>query len=196
MAFKTIKTVIDWASKNRACAKSLQSCPTLCDPMDCSPPGSSVHGILQARILKWVARPFSRGSSRPRIEPRSHYVSCTAGGFIATSATRVKRLEAGGNSSWTGPSRWEGDTGFIQQYLLSVLLAHTESDRAPLLWKKSQKFFKSQIQITDIFHTWLKTRGLCEMVEGRVKSHKTLIVNQGFRRGNSEAGKRQEEGGL
>ena len=39
-----------------------QSCPTLCDPMDCSPPGSSVHGIFQARILKWAAIPFSRAS--------------------------------------------------------------------------------------------------------------------------------------
>ena len=43
-----------------------QSCPTLCDPIDCSPPGSSVHGILQARILEGVATPSSRGSSRPR----------------------------------------------------------------------------------------------------------------------------------
>ena len=43
-----------------------QSCPTLCHPMDCSPPGSSVHGILQARILEWVAIPFLRGSSWPR----------------------------------------------------------------------------------------------------------------------------------
>ena len=42
---------------------STQSCHTLCDPIDCSPPGSSVHGILQARILDWVAIPFSRGSS-------------------------------------------------------------------------------------------------------------------------------------
>ena len=41
-------------------------CPTLCDPMHCSPPGSSVHGILQARILEQVAMPFSRGSSQPR----------------------------------------------------------------------------------------------------------------------------------
>ena len=41
-----------------------QSCPTLCSPMDCSPPGSSVHGVLQARILEWVALPSSRGSSR------------------------------------------------------------------------------------------------------------------------------------
>ena len=43
-----------------------QLCRTLCDPMDCSPPASSVHGILQARILEWVAMSFSRGSSRPR----------------------------------------------------------------------------------------------------------------------------------
>ena len=46
-------------------AKSLQSCMTR-DLMDCSPPGSSVHGILQASILEWVAMPSSRGSSRPR----------------------------------------------------------------------------------------------------------------------------------
>ena len=43
-----------------------QSCPTLCDPMDCSLPGFSVHGILQARILEWIAIPSSRGSSQPR----------------------------------------------------------------------------------------------------------------------------------
>ena len=43
-----------------------QSCPTVCDPKDCSPPGSSVHGILQARILEWVAMPSSQGSSQPR----------------------------------------------------------------------------------------------------------------------------------
>ena len=43
-----------------------QSCPTLCDPMDCSLPGSSVHGIFQARVLEWVAISFSRGSSQPR----------------------------------------------------------------------------------------------------------------------------------
>ena len=47
-------------------AKSLQSCLTLCDPMDCGPPSSSIYGILQARILKWVAMPSSRGSSWPK----------------------------------------------------------------------------------------------------------------------------------
>ena len=43
-----------------------QSCPTLCDPMDCSLSGSSVHGIFQAIVLKWIAISFSRGSSQPR----------------------------------------------------------------------------------------------------------------------------------
>ena len=53
-----------------------QLCPTLCDPMDCSPPGSLVHGIFQAWILEWVAIPFSRGSSQPRDRTQvSHIVS-------------------------------------------------------------------------------------------------------------------------
>ena len=57
-----------WEAKGRCCewVKVAQLCPTLCDPMDCNPPGSSVHGILQARILEWVAVPFSKGSSQPR----------------------------------------------------------------------------------------------------------------------------------
>jgi len=59
-------------------AKQLQSCPTLCDLMDCSPPGSSVHGISQARILEWVAISFSRGSSRPKDQTHVSYVSCVA----------------------------------------------------------------------------------------------------------------------
>ena len=58
------------------CAKSLQSCLTLCDPMDCSPPGSSAHGILQARILEWVAIPSSRASSWLRDRSRVSCISC------------------------------------------------------------------------------------------------------------------------
>ena len=50
---------------NELCAKSLQSCLYLCDPMDCSLPGSSVHGILQERILEWIAMPSSRESFQP-----------------------------------------------------------------------------------------------------------------------------------
>ena len=57
-------------------AKSPQTCPTLCDPMDYSLPGSSVQGILQARILEWVAISSSRGSSQPRDQTYISYVSC------------------------------------------------------------------------------------------------------------------------
>ena len=62
-----------------------QSCPTLCDPMDCSLPGSSVHGIFQARVLEWVVISFSRGSSQPRDQTQ---VSCTAGRRFTVWATR------------------------------------------------------------------------------------------------------------
>ena len=55
----------------RVHAQSLQLCQTLCNPMDCSSPSSSVNGILQLRILQWVALPFSRGSSRPRDQTHS-----------------------------------------------------------------------------------------------------------------------------
>ena len=58
------------------CAKLLQLCLTLCDAMDWSPPRSSVHGILQARILERVAMPSTRGSSRPRDRAHISYVSC------------------------------------------------------------------------------------------------------------------------
>ena len=53
-----------------------QSCPTLCDPTDCSPPGSSVHGVFQARILGWVAISSSRGSSQLRDQTHVSCVSC------------------------------------------------------------------------------------------------------------------------
>ena len=67
------------------CTKLLQSCLTLCDPTDCSPPGSSVHGILQARIVEWAAIPFCRGSSQPRDQT---HVSCTEGRFFTIWASR------------------------------------------------------------------------------------------------------------
>ena len=58
------------------CAKLLQLCLTLCDPLDCSLPGSSVHGILQARTLEWVAVPSSRGFSQPGDGTHVSYVYC------------------------------------------------------------------------------------------------------------------------
>ena len=58
------------------CCSVAQSCLTLCDPMDYSLPVSSIHGILQAAVLEWLALPSSRGSSRPRDQTHVSYVSC------------------------------------------------------------------------------------------------------------------------
>ena len=71
-------------NRSNLCALVAQSHPTLCDPMDSSLPGSSVHGILQARILEWVDIFFSRGSSQPRDRTQ---VSCIAGRFFIIWAT-------------------------------------------------------------------------------------------------------------
>ena len=60
---KKREEVLSVYSLVKGCAQFLQLCLTLCDPVDCSPPGFSVHEVLQARILEWVALPFSRGSS-------------------------------------------------------------------------------------------------------------------------------------
>ena len=68
--------------------KSLQSCLALSDHMDCSPPGSSVHGILQDRTLEWVAMPFSMGSSQSRDRT---WVSCTADRLFTIGVTIVGR---------------------------------------------------------------------------------------------------------
>ena len=77
-----------------------QPCPTLCNPMDCSPQGSSVNGILQARILEWVAIPFSRGSSQLGDQTQ---VSCIAGRFFIIWTTREAPI-------WKG-TLYSGDVG-------------------------------------------------------------------------------------
>ena len=68
-------------------AYSLQSCLTLCDPTGCNPPGSSVHGTLQARILELVAISFSKGSSQPRDGNCISCISYIADGFSTHGAT-------------------------------------------------------------------------------------------------------------
>ena len=75
------------------CCSVAQSSPTLWNPMDCSPPGFSVHGILQARTLEWVAIPFSRGSSWPRDQT---CISCIGRWVLYHSATREVNTDRGG----------------------------------------------------------------------------------------------------
>ena len=83
-----ILTIVNGAAKNKECIKVkvlvIQSCLTLCDPKNCSSPGSSVHWISHARILEWATISFSRGSSQTRDRTK---VSRIAGGFITTWAT-------------------------------------------------------------------------------------------------------------
>ena len=73
---------------NLTCLFIVQSCLIHCDPMDCSLPGSSVHGIFQARILEWVAISYFRRSSRPRDWTHISWVFCIAGIFFTVWATR------------------------------------------------------------------------------------------------------------
>ena len=112
--------------EERYCEKSesevVQSCPTLWDPIDCNLPGSSVHGIFQARILEWVAISFSKGSSPPRDQTQ---VSCTAGRLFTVWATResqdiVSRTQIcqvlwgfPGGSMVENPPANAGDTGLF-----------------------------------------------------------------------------------
>ena len=94
-----------------------QSCLTLYNPMDCSPPGSSIHGILQARTLEWVAVSFSRGSSWPRNRTGS---PTFAGGFFTVWATR-KALQSY-ESMWLAVLRGYSRSWFLfSQISLSYL---------------------------------------------------------------------------
>ena len=79
---ETTRIFLNWRIVPCVHAKSLQSCPALCDPVDLSPLGSSVHGILQARILEWTAMPSSRRSSRPKDRSFISCGSCIAGEFF------------------------------------------------------------------------------------------------------------------
>ena len=91
-------------------AKSLQFCLTLCRLRDCSPPGSSVHGTFQPRILEWVAIPFSRRSSQ--IKPTSLMSPVSAGRFFTTSAT------------WEAQHRYRCNIDLIY-YLFRKIPGHT-----------------------------------------------------------------------
>ena len=81
-----------------------KSCPSLWDPMDCSPPGSSVCGILQAKILDWLAIPFSRRSSQPRDQT---WVSCTVGRLFPNWATSPIQQ----TQTWSNSGIWSRTVG-------------------------------------------------------------------------------------
>ena len=121
----------------------IQLCPTLWDPIDCSPTGSFVHGIFQARILEWFAISFSRGSSWPRIQT---WVSCIAGRFFIVWATR----EAVNGWPSLNPCSWHNEHQF---------------SNFPISYNHLEMFEKSQcpryITISKWFQCIAKFKDLC-----------------------------------
>ena len=100
-----------------------QLCPTLRDPMDCSLPGSSVHGIFQARVLEWIAISFSRGSSRPRDWTQ---VSCIIGRRFTLWATREAPSFIYTYTPNLSPTRW-----WLQQWNSKTLTPWKENYDQP-----------------------------------------------------------------
>ena len=96
-------------------SKVAQSCPTLCDPMDCSLSGSSIHGIFQARVLEWIAISFSRGSSQPRNRTRVSRIVADAllseppGTHSSVLAWRIPGMGEPGGLPSTGSHRVRHD---------------------------------------------------------------------------------------
>ena len=105
-------------------AKSLQSCPALCNLVDCNPSGSSVHGILQARILEWVAMPSSKRSSLPRDQTCISYVSYTGRHVLTSSATWEAHSSHRKQQIW----RFWGIFSFFSESLLPNTYQHSISE--------------------------------------------------------------------
>ena len=109
------------APQERKEGEVAQSCLTLCNPMDCSLPGSSVHGIFQARILEWVAFLFSRRSSRPRDWTQ---VSCIIGRRFTIWATREGDQNCASGIGRQNPNHWstreDGDYIFELAYMYTL----------------------------------------------------------------------------
>ena len=108
------------------CVLVTWSCPTLCDPMYSSPPGSSVHGISQARILEWVASSFLRGSSQPRDQTQVSHID---GGFFTIRGPREGTFMC---IHHTSLFLLQGNLG--SPLILPTLLLHFKSLNFVLIW--------------------------------------------------------------
>ena len=118
-------SILNWRNlRNSNCGKDsltfpwcmcAQLCLTLCGPMECSLPGSSVHGIFQARILDWIAIPYSGDLPNPGTEPMSLASPALAGRFFTTSATWEPFVPEAGQKTltWRGALLWEERNNLI-----------------------------------------------------------------------------------
>ena len=129
-----VKILCDFSGRNGGGGLVTKSCPTLCDPLDYSRPGSSVHEILQARILEWVAISFSRGSCWPRNQT---HISCIAGRLFTDWAVR----EAGMNK-----------TSYLSFLFYSLfILADWFTQICCIKWSASKSLLNFQLKITTYF---------------------------------------------
>ena len=131
-----------------------QSCLTVCDPMDCSPPGSFVHGILRVRILEWVAMPSSRGSYQPRNRTHISYVSCISRFFQQSCASHILMWELDQKEEWA-LKNWCFQTVVLEKTPLDckriksvnpkrnepwIFIGRTDAEaEAPILWLSDVK---------------------------------------------------------
>ena len=140
-----------------------QSCSTHCDPIDCSPPGSCVHGILQARILEWVATFSSRGSSWPKDWT---WVSCTAGRVFNNWATR--------NVTQSLQQTHEVDTG-------RVLFYSWQDDTEVGKVACTRSFINSQTRIWPPDNLWLQdVFNLIQFTTLHIQDHKWQLTGKNF----------------
>ena len=114
-------------------------------PMDCSPPGSSVHGILQTRELEWVDIPFSRGSSRPRDWT---YDLCIAGRFFTIWATKPGGTQSSGGNAGLISGRWTKISHSVAQ-----LSPGSATREAPGQSKKERKASRVKVKLSQEFLT-------------------------------------------
>ena len=152
---------------------SCSSCLTLCDPMNCSLPGSSVQGILQGRKLEWVAIPFSRGSSQPRDWT---CVSWIAGRFFTILAIRdaplcVVIINVNKAREWPFPrSRQQLYLGSEKGLYLAYVSEYLGSWQCSISyldwWLKGAYFYSNSIRCTFITYTFILSR-LWDMVKDR-----------------------------
>ena len=127
--FKAIETIWLFLGTAAAAAKSLQSCPTLCDPIDCSPPGSPIPGILQARTLEWVAISFSN-AWKWKVKVKS--LSCVQ--LFVTPRTAVHQASSSMGFSrqeyWSGVPSPSPNTVWLQLNEASVRVKQIEAESA------------------------------------------------------------------
>ena len=136
-----------------------QSCPTLCGPMNCSPPGSSVHGIFLARILEWIAISFSRGSSWPRDQTQ---VSHIAGRFFTVWVINKKTVQKNLLRTWVsrlkGPSNAQ-KKGWKESHPVRHIIMKfqdTGSKRFKNLWERKRD---GDQELDLAFHTSVNNTG-------------------------------------